>query len=257
MAEIDPTDIPLPRLLDPILDYFSSHLPGPVYSFLETVLAHSFALFTALFSLVYALATSRPSEWDAQTVLPPLISLLAAYLALLSVYRTTSWMVRSSLWFVKWGVIAGALFAGTGWVMGNNAAGGGGLTSAIGGILLDMLNGPGQNAAGGARRQTHRTQSRSRTPRPKPWESFDRHREWQYQEDRGEEDDGEMSKIFHDVLNAAGTAFREGGWWETLKSAMDRNVENGDAEDGGDERTPRRRQPSRKTKLKTGAARSQ
>ncbi|KZT29037.1 hypothetical protein NEOLEDRAFT_1128556 [Neolentinus lepideus HHB14362 ss-1] len=239
MADIQPPA--LPRFLDPILDYLADTLPGPLYSLLETVLAHLIALSTSLFSLIYALVTSNPSEWDIQTILPPLITLLAAYLALISLYRTTSWMVRSSLWMVKWATILGAVFSGIGWVMGNNAAGGAGITSAIGGILLDLLNGPGQNAAGGTRRQT-RSQSRQR---PKLWDSFDRHFEWQYQENQDDEEGGgEVQKIVKDILGAAGTALREGAWWETLKGMMEPVTEE-DSEEG---QTPRRRQSNRRAK---------
>ncbi|TFK54513.1 hypothetical protein OE88DRAFT_1655219 [Heliocybe sulcata] len=250
MADIQPPD--LPRFLDPILDYISDHLPGPLYSFLETVLAHSIALSTALFSLIYALVSSSPSEWDAQKILPPIMTLLAAYLALSSLYRTTSWMVRSSLWMVKWGVVLGAFFAGAGWVMGNGAAGQGGITSTIGGILLDLINGQGQDAAGGARRQT-RSQSRQRAPRPKPWESFDRHREWQYQENQDDEEGGsDVQKVVQDILGAAGTVLKEGAWWETLKGMMEPGAQDGEVDDDG-ARPPRRKQPSRRAKRNAGS----
>src|SRR6267154_831419 len=100
---MDLADITLPAFLDPLLDFFAEQLPPPLYSFLISLLSHSLALFTALVSLISSLVSSKPWEWDAQTIIPPLITFLAAYLALVSLYRTTSWMVRTSFWFIKWG----------------------------------------------------------------------------------------------------------------------------------------------------------
>ncbi|KAH7926691.1 hypothetical protein BV22DRAFT_986085, partial [Leucogyrophana mollusca] len=175
---MDPSDIPLPAFLDPLLDYLADQLPPPLYNFLLTFLSHVLALLTALVSLVASLISSKPWEWDAQTVLPPLITFLAAYLALVSLYRTTSWMFRTCLWFIKWGTIFGALTAGAGWYMGNQG-GGRGIVTSLGGILLDMLNGQGQNAPGGTRAPPQtRTKTETQKKRPKTWESFEKHQQW-------------------------------------------------------------------------------
>src|SRR5882762_10277449 len=152
MVDIDPSSISLPAIIDPILSYLSSVLPPPLYSFLLTLLAHSLALFTSLISLGYTLLSSRPWEWDAQTVIPPLITFLAAYLALVSLYRTTSWMFHIGVWVMKWGTIVGALVAGAGWVAaqaggmgGGNGIGlgQGGMMSFLGSLILDTINGQG------------------------------------------------------------------------------------------------------------------
>src|SRR5882762_8101257 len=121
---MDPADIPLPAFLDPLLDYLSSRLPPPLFSFLLSLLSHALALFTSLLNLIFTVVSTKPADWDAQTLLPPLITLLAAYLALVSIYRTTSWMVRTTVWMMKWGAILSALAAGAGWMMGNQYAGG-------------------------------------------------------------------------------------------------------------------------------------
>src|SRR5882762_7233008 len=140
MVDIDPSSISLPAIIDPILSYLSSILPPPLYSFLLTFLAHSLALFTSLISLGYTLLSSRPWEWDAQTVIPPLITFLAAYLALVSLYRTTSWMFQTGMWVMKWGTILGALIAGAGWVAVQTGAGGaGGIGQAGGGGMMSFL----------------------------------------------------------------------------------------------------------------------
>ncbi|KIJ67841.1 hypothetical protein HYDPIDRAFT_107360 [Hydnomerulius pinastri MD-312] len=220
---MDPSDIPLPAFLDPLLDYLSDNLPPPVYSFLILFLSYSLALLTALISLVSSLIASKPWEWDAQTIIPPLIGFLAAYLALVSLYRTTSWMLRTTFWFIKWGTILGALTAGAGWYMGNQNAGGGGrgLVANLGGVIFSMLNGEGQNTA--ARRSQSNTAPRSSSQgtRPKPWESFDKHQEWQYQErNEGGEARNEAQRIMSDIMTAANRILVDGGWLDAAKSAF-------------------------------------
>lgn len=127
MDAFNPSDFTLPAFLDPVLDFLADHLPPPLYEFLLSLLSHTLALFSALISLIINLVRARPWEWDAQIILPPLITVLASYLALVSFYRTTSWMVRTGVWFVKWGTIIGALAAGAGYFMGTQGEGGQGV----------------------------------------------------------------------------------------------------------------------------------
>ncbi|KIK98647.1 hypothetical protein PAXRUDRAFT_31028 [Paxillus rubicundulus Ve08.2h10] len=214
---MDPSDIPLPPFLDPVLDYLSERLPPELYSFLSSFFSHSLALFTAFISLVSSLIASKPWEWDAQTILPPLISFLAAYLALVSLYRTTSWMFRTTFWFIKWGTIFGVLAAGAGWYMGNQGASGGetGLASTLGTIVLNMLN--GDQGAAGARRPPS---SRDQENRPKPWESFEKPRQRPYQEGN-REGENEAQQIMSDIMVAANRLLVGGGWWDTARSIFD------------------------------------
>jgi hypothetical protein len=215
---MDPSAIPLPAFLDPMLDYLSEHLPPELYSFLSSFFTHSLSLLTAFISLVSSLIASKPWEWDAQTILPPLISFLAAYLALVSLYRTTSWMFRTTFWFIKWGTIFGALATGAGWYMGNQGAGGRGasLASTLGATILNMLNGDGQGAASARRPASSRNQDN----RPKSWESFEKPRQRQYQEgNRGEEN--EAQQIMSDIMAAANRILVGGGWWDTARSVFD------------------------------------
>ncbi|KAI0062833.1 hypothetical protein BV25DRAFT_1824869 [Artomyces pyxidatus] len=265
MANVDPGDIPLPAFLDPLLSYLSSSLPPQVYSALLTILSHLLALLTALLSLFSALTASKPWEWDAQTVLPPLISLFAAYLALLSVYRTTSWMVRTTIWMVKWGALLSALAAGAGYFMGNQGAGGDvgrggafpGVVPTLTGFLLDLFNGQDQNAAGTQRSKSARSKSKAKSnptnPRPKAWEPFDRHREWQFQESQNNGAQGSAAEeVQRFVTNVIGRA-REGGWWEAAKSVVD-GVGQG-SKDGEAAEEGTRRQPDRKAKSKAKTGR--
>ncbi|KAG0706041.1 hypothetical protein DFH29DRAFT_200690 [Suillus ampliporus] len=224
---MDPADIPLPAFLDPILNLLAEQLPPPLYSFLVSFLSHALVLFTALVSLISSLIASKPWQWDAQTIIPPLLSFLAAYLALVSLYRTTSWMVRTSIWFIKWGTIFGALTAGLGWYMGNQSAGVGSksIVSNLGGFIWDVLNGQGQH--------TPDTQRSSRTPktrsqhkpndRPrKPWESFEKHKQWQYQEQHdGNQEGNDAQKIMSNIVKAANRVLVEGGWWDVARGIFD------------------------------------
>lgn len=216
----------LPAILDPVLTYLSELLPPPLYSFLLSVLSHCLALFSALISLSSTLLTSKPWEWDTQTILPPLITFLAAWLAIVSVWRTASWMIRSSVWALKWGVIVGGLVALAGWATGT---GQGSMTSSLSGLVLDMINGPGRDAAGGPR-----TRSRTRATKPRIWDSFQAHQDWQYQENdaRGGRND-EVQKIIGDIVSRVA----KDGWWNALSSSL-----------GGEAATGRAQRKSKKGK---------
>lgn len=221
--DLTPADLPLPAFLDPLLAYLSDNLPAPVYSFLITLLSHLLALCTALYALFLSLLSTHPLQWDAQTVLPPLIALLTSYLAIISLYRTTSWMFRTTLWFMKWGTVVGVIFAGATWLLfqqdGNGLAGRG-IVAGVGSLVLNMLNGDGRNAAGGPRTKSRsRKQAKksgTRLRKPKPWDSFEQHREWQFQENGGA-DGGDM---LGNLMDAASKAVKEGGWWEVAKGVF-------------------------------------
>ncbi|KAG1753001.1 hypothetical protein EDB19DRAFT_2035551 [Suillus lakei] len=221
---MDPADIPLPAFLDPLLGFLAEQLPPPLYSFLLSFLSHSLALFTALISLISSLIASKPWQWDAQTIIPPLISFFAAYLALVSLYRTTSWMVRTSIWFIKWGTILGALTAGLGWYMGQNAGvGNTSIVSSLGGFIWDMLNGQAQSTPDpqrSSRTSKSRTQRKS-NDRPRSWESFEKHKQWQYQERDGNQEENDAQKIISNIAKAANRLLVEGGWWDLARGFFD------------------------------------
>ncbi|KAI9510831.1 hypothetical protein F5148DRAFT_1010421 [Russula earlei] len=113
-----PTQIHLPPFLAPLFSYISSCLPPPVHNALLVLLTHGLAFFGALIGLGAALISSKPSDWDAQKVIPPLITLLAAYLALASAVRTATWFVRTATWLVKWGIVAAATSVALAWLLG-------------------------------------------------------------------------------------------------------------------------------------------
>ncbi|CAO1628209.1 unnamed protein product [Sympodiomycopsis kandeliae] len=55
--------------------------------------------------------SNDPSSWSS-TLLPPLIALVAGYIALLIAYRTLRSTIALIFWSIKWGIIIGVLLAG-------------------------------------------------------------------------------------------------------------------------------------------------
>ena len=232
-------NVALPAVFDPLLDYLSSHLPPQLYSIAESLLTNSYSLCSSLVVLVRTVLSNSPFQLDAQQIIPPLITLLAAYLALVSFYRTAGWMVRTAFAFVKWGFILSTLGAAAGYFLANADAGNGlgmfggngGLLPTIGGMLLGMFNPDQQNAnarrrgAGSTTAGRRARESTQRKDRPKAWESWDKHEDWQYSEQAYHQNDGgdgaNVQKIIGDILGSAGRAVRESGWWEVAKGAAD------------------------------------
>ncbi|KAI9059180.1 hypothetical protein FKP32DRAFT_1688275 [Trametes sanguinea] len=275
MADLDVDETFLDNLLDPLFSFLSSVLPPQVYTIVESLISHSITLLAALFKFVLTLVHAE--SWDAQKILPPLITVLAAYLALVSFYRTTGWMIRTAFWFVKWGGIIGMLAAGAGYFMGNaNVNGGqgvgnplnGGLLSFFGNALLGMLNQDGQGSqssrssrpsrtnagtSGPRTRAQTRKQKEKENARPKAWDSWDKHRQWQYNAEAAGRDDAArmnegvqeaVQKVVGVVQEAMGT-----GWWETVKNV----VEGSGLVGGGSQGSADDSQSSRRSKRDTKA----
>ena len=231
MANVDSPQIPLPDFLSPLISYISSCLPPPVYNALLTLLAHGLAFVNALLGLGTALITSSPSDWDAQKIIPPLITLLAAYLALASAVRTATWFVRTTAWLVKWGIIAAAASAALAWVLG--AGGGGGfIVPSLIAMASDMLNGRWKDAARGGSRTGHR----HARPRPQAWDSFDKHWEWQFEEEQWNAANtaspaAHVQRFVADALNRA----RDGNWLSIARGGLQSAfAQKHTGENGGD-----------------------
>ena len=257
-------DVALPALFDPVLDYLADHLPPQLYDTTETLLTHAYSLVSSLYTLARTLVANTPMAWDPQQILPPLITLLAAYLALYSFYRTAGWMIRTTLAFVKWGVILSTLGALAGYVLANaNADGGaglgqfgGGLLPALGGMLLGLANPGAQDGGRGARTgaagraRTRAGQRKAEKDRPKAWESWDKHRDWQYSEQQEQEqqyhqrtgaDGAGVQQIIGNILGSAGQAIKDSGIWEKAKEAVDELGKGAQAQEQGEAGSSRRR----------------
>lgn len=258
----------LPSIIYPLLDYLETLLESypTVYTTIVTLLSHSYALLTSLLSLVSSLFTSSTSDssaFSAEKILPPLITLFTAYLALVSFYRTTGWMIRTAVAFVKWSFVLTSLGALAGYfiananVEGQGAAGlaraGLGLLPALGGFVGEMLTGQPQNTRAGSRtpsssstksqsqsKSKAKTKPNSRQPRPKAYESWDRHREWQYSETQhqdGQHEGADVQKIIGDIIG--GVKENAPVWWEAAKKVV--GGLGKDAEDEEDGSTARSR----------------
>ena len=218
MAMVVPPEmpVPFPSFLEPLLSYIASCLPPPVSNALLTLLAHGMAFFSALIGLGSALISSRPSDWDAQKIIPPLITLLAAYLALTSAVRTATWFARMAAWLVKWGFIMAVLSATVAWVIGAGN-GGGGIVPNLIAMIWDKTGSQGQDAAAGNSRGT-RQRSRSR---PQAWDSFDEHWEWQFEEQQWNAADpaSPAAHVQHFVADALDRA-RDGSWLSIARGAL-------------------------------------
>jgi len=72
--------------------------------------------------------------------------------------------------------------------------------------------------------------TRQRSKRPKAWESFDRHQEWQYrQQNEAQDQNPEIQKLMDVVAGTAGQIFG-GNWWNMAKSVVkDSEVPGSDA----------------------------
>lgn len=226
----------LPELFDPLLDFLSDKLPPQLYDIAETLLTHTYSLATSLYVLVRTLISNSPFQLDAQQILPPLITLLAAYLALVSFYRTTGWMIRTAFAFAKWGFILSTLGAAAGYFLANanldgagnglGAALGGGLLPTLGGLLMGLFNPDQQNAGARNRRSHPRTSSGTRSgsqrkDRPKAYESWDKHKDWQYTEQAYHQGGGADGANVQKIIGDIGRAVKESGWWDAAKGVVD------------------------------------
>ncbi|PPR02970.1 hypothetical protein CVT26_004915 [Gymnopilus dilepis] len=227
-----------PALLDPILDFLSEHLPAPLYSLVIRALSHLLAALTSISLLGLTLLSN---SWNVQALLPPIVTILAAYLALASVYRTTTWMARTMFWFLKWGSLFGILMAGAGYFMGNagNAVGNQGAVSMLAGLVANLFD---DNSRTQGRRRPRQT--RTRTKRPRAWDSFEVHKEWQYQQEDEQRDQApDLQKLMNMFAGAAGQVL-QGNWWSSARG------ESGDSTESG------RQQQSTSKRDKAGRSRS-
>jgi len=160
--------------------------------------------FDALYYNVFSLAhlynnftqisfTEVVNSLNLQTILPPLISLLTIYFVMLSLYRTTTFFVRATIFFVKWGALIG--FMGIG------------LRYIANGALPEPLN---SFLNPYARRKPAR-----RPPKPRVWDTFEEHRrrrEAQRESPYAEEAGKVAQDIANKIVDTARRAAGQDGW---------------------------------------------
>ncbi|KAG6886261.1 hypothetical protein C0993_006671 [Termitomyces sp. T159_Od127] len=243
-------------LLAQVLSYLANTLPPPLYSFVINAFSHVLTLSYATFDLISTLISKNPLEWDLQTVLPPLITLFAAYFALLSFYRTTTWLLRMSIFFVKWGTLFGIIIACAAWFTGNQSTLGrySGVVSTLGNFILDAANDPKHKHTGhspsGSRKQKARPQEFEK-PKPGIWDSFERHREWQHKQTQEDVAAADAQRIIDGIIGNAGNLVRENGWWKVVKDIVVGISEKAQSSDGRETA-----QSSRDSQLKTKSGHS-
>ena len=183
---------------DALLDFLSATLPPPLYSFTLTVLSHIHTAATALISLTASLIVENPSDWRAEAILPPIITILAAYLALASLYRTASWAIRLSLFFLKWGTLIGVAMAIAGYLAGKGKDIVANQNSeAVVNVFSGMFNGG-----------TSSKYKRQSNPRQK-----ERSKLWQYQEQpKVPETNPSAQQLMDSIVRVAEGALG-GTWW--------------------------------------------
>ncbi|GJE95393.1 hypothetical protein PsYK624_115770 [Phanerochaete sordida] len=243
-------DAALPELLDPALDFLADRLPGPLFDLLEALLTHAYSLAAAAWTLARTLAGRAGLSLDAEKLLPPLLTLLAAYLALVSFYRTTGWMLRTAFAFAKWGFILSTLGGLAGYLLANAGPDGAGalaqLGGGLGGVLLGLFA-PDQNARqntrGGAGGRARSSQRGAGKDRPKAWDAWDKHRDWQYKEQEyhqgGDADGANVQQVIGNIIGSAGKAIKDSGIWDKAKEAVEELSKGGQAD--GETGSSRRR----------------
>jgi hypothetical protein len=182
----------VPDFFDSLLSYLEDALPPPVYSVFITVCSHILALSKALVSIPL-------SNLTLESLAPPIIMLLVAYLALLSLYRT----IRMTLWFMKWGTILAALMGGVAWYQ----------SGGLGNLL------------GQAVQESGTRNPKSSSSRPRAWESWDRHDAYREQRQRRKQPENgaeDVQKFIQDLTGAAGRVLAQSGnWWEAAKGYVE------------------------------------
>ncbi|KAF8348134.1 hypothetical protein F5887DRAFT_952273 [Amanita rubescens] len=206
-----PFDFVMVDLLGASLDYLADRLPTPVYHALIALASRSLGFLSSLLTLV------DPNHWNAQEILPPLVTLLCTYLALLTIYRTTTWAFRTIFWFFKWGLILSVIFTGVGWSLQRSAGGLGPVDSFR--AVFDVIN--SRIASGMQSTPMHSPDSK-----PRMWDSFESHRRWR---ETGQPDaniEVDFDRLIRSVFGPAAGFLQQGEQWlEVAKSIVDERQE--------------------------------
>ena len=203
-------DFVMVDLLGASLDYLADRLPTPVYHALIALVSRSLGFLSSLLTLV------DPSHWNTQEILSPLVTLLCAYLALLTIYRTTTWAFRTIFWFFKWGLILSVIFTGVGWY----------LQKSVGGLepvdsfraVFDVINSRISQTASG---MMHSPESK-----PRVWDSFESHRRWRETGKPDAKVEADFDRLIRSVFGPAAGFLQQGEQWlEVAKSIVDERQE--------------------------------
>jgi hypothetical protein len=208
----------------PVLEFLSVNLPSPLYVLLLKVLSHSLGAITALTNLCRSLLSSSPANWNAQTLLPPIITILAAYLALASLYRTTSWLIRLIFWFMKWGTLLGIFMGAVGYLMAvGNAVGNQGPIPFLGGYAADLFSNQFRHPR--SARQSNSQSRKAKMKKPAAREAFERHEAYLRQNQVQQENVYESMKMIADAASYVFTS----NWWAVKGPPGETNADAGES----------------------------
>ena len=119
--------------------------------------------------------------------------------------------MKFAFWFVKWGIILGALFYVASWLNSDAPAQ----------ILANLVPAAMENKSGSSR--------------PKSWESWSTHD--QYKRERKpqrQKDAEEAQKFIQNVIDTAGNVYQKSGnWWETAKGVYEEINKQGQTKQNG------------------------
>jgi hypothetical protein len=179
------------NVLEPWLRLLQSVIPPQIYSLIMTSFSFALQLLNTSFNII---ATMSPLS-APNTIIPALLTIFCAYLALSSLYRT----VMFAFWFVKWGIILGALFSFASWVNSGAPAQ----------LLANLVPAAIEGSSGSSR--------------PKSWESWSTHDRYKRErKTQGQKDAEEAQKFIQNVINTAGDVYQKSGnWWETAKGVYE------------------------------------
>jgi hypothetical protein len=141
-----------------------------------------------------------------QALLPPVLSVIAIYFAILSAYHTAASFVRTTVWLVKWGVILGVIAAGTGFFAGRGAGDGIALQDLnlnnVVRLASQLLPDPNANLERAQRRRAARAAGnrdarlRRGAERPSVFDSFAEHNAWKENQQLTEDTQEYVKQVF-------------------------------------------------------------
>lgn len=171
-------------------------LPKYLLNVIDAIYFNVISLAERYFIVTDASVMDLLASFNLHTLLPPLISILTIYFALISLYRTTTFFVRSTMFIMKWGILIGISGAALGYVADTL-----------------MPNSLGIFNQGATRRSSSRL-------RPRIWDTFEEHQRWREGLPEGNPYTADAGKVAREMVekfvDATQQAVNQAGWWGKL-----------------------------------------
>lgn len=186
----------------------------------------------------------------SQQILPPILSIIAIYFGILSLYRTTTSVIRTSFALVKWASIIAALAMAAGWFIGRGPLDVGMLLR----VANELTNGqdrvntrtggatrPATPRSYGGRTQTRRGRRNSDAERPGIFDSFLKHQQWR----EGQAQTEQVQEYVEQVVKKSQKIVKEGSGLFNMLFGSPQVEQEDEAEEGPGRRTRSQRRKSR------------